>query len=482
MEEGDIGAFKGKLIRGVMALTARTFILQLISFVSTFILTVLLSPAIFGIYFVVSAVISFLSYFSDFGLAAALIQKKGEPTREELISVFTIQQILIGSICIIAFILSPYFGKYYGLNTDGILLLDALLISFFLSSLKTVPSVLLERKLKFELLVIPQILETSAFYIVAISLAFLGKGAVSFAWAAIIRGIVGLVAIYVVSPWQIGIGFSYSSVKHLLNFGIPFQANSLLALVKDDLMTLFLGKILPLYQIGYLGWAKKWAEAPLRLIMDNIIRVTFPAYARLQENREVLGKAIGKSFFFLGLFIFPISLLLILFINPMIYLIPKYMKWQPALIPFYLFTVSAVIAGFSSPLVNALNAIGRIKSTLILMVFWTILTWALIPVMTLRLGYTGVPIASFIISLTGLIPIFMIKKIIYLPVVKFLAKPVAATAIMSVPTYLILKTGLNWESTLAALIIGISLYAVIIWFWMKEEINPYLPRFLQTKS
>lgn len=481
MEETEISLFKGKLIRGVTALTARTFVLQLISFSATFILTILLSPSVFGVFFVVSAVISFLSYFSDFGLAAALIQKGNEPTRKELVSAFTLQQLLVGSVCVVSLILSPYFGKYYGLNGDGILLLQALLVSFFLSSLKTIPSVLLERRLKFELLVIPQILETFSFYLIAVLLALFGKGVISFAWAAIIRGIVGLIAIFVVSPWRIGIGFSYSSVKNLLNFGIPFQANSLLALVKDDLMTLFLGKILPLSQVGYLGWAKKWAEAPLRLIMDNIIRVTFPAYARLQRNKEILGKAIEKSFFFLGLFIFPASLLLVLFINPMISLIPKYMKWQPALIPFYLYTISAILAAFSSPLVNALNAIGKIKSTLTLMVFWTILTWILVPVFSLNLGFVGAAWGAFIISLTSVIPIFMMKKSVHFPVLKNLYKPFLSTLIMIVPAYFILKISLGWVTTIASLTIGITVYTLLIWFWMKEEISPYLPHFLKSR-
>lgn len=479
MEEAELGAFKGKLIRGVFALTTRTFILQLIALVSTFILTILLSPAVFGVFFVVSAVISFLSYFSDFGLAAALIQKKAEPTREELVSVFTLQQILIGSLCLFSYFLAPVFTHYYGLDADGIILLRALLFSFFLSSLKTIPSILLERKLKFDLLVIPQILETLAFYLVAILFAFWGFGIISFAWAAVIRGIVGLVAIYIVSPWPISIKLSFSSIRHLLNFGIPFQANSLLALAKDDLMTLFLGKILPLYQVGYLGWAKKWAEAPLRLIMDNIIRVTFPAYARLQDNKVLLGKAIGKSFFFLGLFVFPITALLILYINPMINLIPKYMKWQPALLPFYIYTVSAVMASFSSPLVNALNAIGKIKSTLMLMVFWTILTWISVPLLSFYYGYTGAAIAALIISVTAVIPIIMMRKIVYFPIADSIYKPILATLIMAVPLYFTLRINLNWQMVLISLVAGISFYSLLIFFWTKEELLPYLPKFLK---
>lgn len=481
MEDTDFIKIKGKIVSGVFALTTRTFILQIISFVSTFILTILLSPSVFGVFFIVTAVISFLSYFSDIGLAAALIQKKKDPSPKELASVFTIQQLLVGILVIIAFIFAPYFGNFYKLDSDGVLLLQALLISFFLSSLKTIPSVLLERKLEFSFLVIPQIAETASFYIVAIVLALLGLGIKSFAWAAIVRGVVGVISIYIISPWRISFNLSVEPIRELLTFGVPFQVNSLLALIKDDLMTIFLGKILPFAQVGYIGWAKKWAEVPLRLIMDSIIRVTFPAYSRLQENKEVLGKAIQKSFFFLGLFIFPVTTVLIFCIKPLVYIIPKYLKWEPALTPFYLFSLSSVFASFSSPLVNALNAIGRIKKTLLLMVFWTLLTWSLVPAFTFSFGYVGASLAAFVISFTGFIPIIMMRKYAYFPVVSPLYKPFLATTIMTLPLFVILKFWQSLEAVVISLFIGGFIYGSIVWFWMKEEIKPYLPKIIQGK-
>ena len=76
MEEVDIALVTKRSIKGIFALTSRTFVIQLVSFASNLLLTIFLSPAVFGVYFVVSAAIAFLSYFSDIGLAAALIQKK----------------------------------------------------------------------------------------------------------------------------------------------------------------------------------------------------------------------------------------------------------------------------------------------------------------------------------------------------------------------------------------------------------------------
>jgi O-antigen/teichoic acid export membrane protein len=322
--------------------------------------------------------------------------------------------------------------------------------------------------------VIPQLLETIAFYLTAIILAVFGGGIASFAWAAIVRGLVGLVAIYYIQPWKIGFGIDRVTARRLLSFGIPFQTNSVLALVKDDLMTLFLGTVLPFSQVGYIGWAKKWAEAPLRLIMDNIIRVAFPAYARLQHDKIVLGKAIEKSFFFLALFIFPITFLLVIFIQPLIQIIPKYSKWESAVFSFYFFAFSSLVASFSSPLVNALNAIGKIKTTLVLMVVWTVMTWVLIPVFIYLFGFHGVAMAAFIISFTGIIPIVLVKKIVYLPVVKALYKPLIATFIALLPVAMIVFVDRSLPVLAFALIASLLVYGFTVWFWMKKEILPFI--------
>lgn len=414
MDEINLEEVKKRAVKGVLALTSRTFFLQLISFLTTFLLTIFLSPSIFGVFFVVSAVISFLGYFSDIGLAAALIQKKETITDDDLKTTFTIQQALIGSIVILTLVFSQKIALFYGLDNAGLWLLRSLLVSFFLSSLKTIPSVLLERKLDFNRLIIPQIVETAFFSVVAVFLAVKGFGIASFSWAVLARGISGLIVIYFLSPWKIGFGFSLVVAKRLLSFGLPFQANSFLALVKDDLFTIFLGKVLPFAAIGYIGWAKKWAEFPLRLIMDNVIRVTFPAFSRLQNKPDYLKAALEKTILFLSLLILPMSLMMILMINPLVHLIPRYLKWEPALFSFYLFVLANLFSALSTPLTNVLNAIGKIKTTLKLMVMWTILTWLISPFLVFKMGFNGVALSAFLIAVsTVIIPIVAVKKYIH---------------------------------------------------------------------
>jgi len=471
MEEIDIAIITKRSIRGILALTSRTLTIQIISFISNFSLTIFLSPEIFGVFFVVSAAIAFLSYFSDVGLAAALIQKKEQITDLDLKTTFTIQQALVITIVVVALVLAKPVGVFYHLNENGILLFQALAISFFLSSLKTIPSIILERSLRFEKLVIPQIVETLVFSVLAVFFAIKGFGVTSFTMAVLGRGVAGLIAMYVVAPWRIKIGFSKESASKLLSFGVPFQANSFLALVKDDLLIAYLGKVLPLAQVGYIGFAQKWALTPLRLIMDNIIRITFPSFSRLQNEKQILSKALEKSIFVSTFFIFPSLVMLVLLSPYFINLIPKYTKWEPALLALGFFSLNAGLSSVSTPLTNALNAIGKIKITLYLMIFWTIATWILTPILINIFGFNGVAIASAIVSLSVVLVIAIVKRHIKFSIFRAIAYPLISTSFMGIVLYFLAPVIItNFQTLILMILISIMVYFFTSFVLAKKEI------------
>lgn len=470
MEELNIALITKRSIRGIFALVSRTFTVQLISFSANFLLTILLSPSAFGVFFVVSAAIAFLSYFSDIGLAAALIQKKESITEKDLQTTFTIQQILVVTVVLLTLIFSNHIGSFYNLDKEGVLLFQALAIAFFLSSLKTIPSIILERNLKFEKLVIPQIVETIFFSLTAVIFAIFGFGITSFTIAVLARGLSGLITIYIISPWGIRFGFYKESAKKLMSFGLPFQLNSFLALIKDDLLIVYLGKILPLSQIGYIGFAQKWAFTPLRLIMDNIIRITFPSFSRLQDDKNTLKKAVEKSIFAACFIIFPTLFGLAILSPYFVKLIPKYTKWEPALLSLSFFSINAAFSSISTPLTNALNAIGKIRLSLYLMIFWTIATWILTPLAVFNFGFNGASIASAIISSSMFFVVYLVKKYINFSLLA-LIYPLISSCIMGIVVYflsnLIVK---DFFSVFLVILSGAILYFGLMFILAKRLI------------
>lgn len=471
MAEIDLETIKKRSITGVVALTSRTFFLQVINFAAMFLLTIFLAPKVFGIFFVVTAVVNFLNYFSDIGLAAALIQKKEKLTEADLKTTFTIQQALVIFLVIIALLVSARLALFYNLSPAGLWLFRALIISFFLSSLKTIPSILLERKLDFNRLIIPQIGETILFNLVAVTLAWKGAGLTSFTWAVLVRGISGLVLIYLLSPWMPGLALNRASARKLLSFGVPFQANSLLALAKDDLLIVFLGKVLPFAQVGFIGWAQKWANMPLRFIMDSVIKVTFPAYARLQDNLLALRAGIEKALFAVCFFTFPGLAGLTLLASSLVEFLPRYLKWQPALLALYFFCFQALFASVSTILTNTLNATGRIKTTLKLMVLWTVLTWIFTPIFIYFWGFNGVAPAAALVATTVVLPIWLVKKIVDFTLWDNVGKPLLGASVMGLVLYLIDPFVVDSLVSIGLMILmGAIIYLVVMLFLAKEKI------------
>jgi len=461
--EVDLELVKKRSLVGVISLISRSFVTFGVSIAAQLALSIYLNPAAFGVFSLVSAIVNLFNYFSDIGLAAALIQKKEKVTEEDLRVTFSVQQCLVLFLLLLIFLFSFPARRWFGLNQSAIFLLYSLSFSFFLASLKSIPSVLLERNLRFNLLVIPQILETLVFNVLVIFLAWRGLGLTSFTWAVLARGVVGLVTMYIISPWKIGFSFSRPVISRLLKFGVPYQANTLIAAAKDDLMIIVLGKIIGSDGLGYLTWAKKWPTMPNQFLMDNVSKVVFPAFSRMQEGKENLQRAVEKSLFFLTFLTFPALVGFSVLAPVLIRSIPRLMKWEPAIFALYLYSFNSAWATVSSSMTNLLNAIGKIKKTFKLMIMWLVLTWVLMPLMGIKFGYNGVAIATAIIAFSSIFAILMARKEVNFSLKNSVGKPLVSSAVMGLALFF-------FRPPIASLTLGIVsrvAFGILVYFFFS---------------
>lgn len=454
---------KKRVVSGAAILTIRTIFIQAVAFLANALLTYFLAPAQYGVFFLVSAVINLLSYFSDIGFAAALIQKKESLTQKDLRTIFTAQQVLIIIILVVIFTLSPYISRFYNFDQSAVYLLWALAFSLFTSSLKTIPSVLMERKLEFNKLVIPQIAETIVFNVSVVILAWQGFGVNSFTFAVIIRSIVGLISTYIIQPWLPAIAFSKESFVSIVKFGIPYQMNVFLAMIKDDGMTLFLGGVIGSSGIGLLGWAQKWAYAPLRFFMDQVIKVTFPAFSRLQDNKNDLSDMVSKSIFFVCLLVFPSLIMLVMLAPSLVEIIPKYNKWSPALFAISILSITSALAAITTPLTNTLNAIGKITVTSKLMVMWTVLTWIFVPILASVYGVNGAALGFTLVGLSSFVALYLVSRYVQINYIKSVGKPFLAAIVMGSAVFIIRTLfPISLQQVILMIATGLVSYTLVI--------------------
>jgi O-antigen/teichoic acid export membrane protein len=479
MEQIDIEEIKQKTTKNVLFLSLRNIGIQAISTVGFFILTILLGTGEVGLFAIVAESVGILGYFSDVGLAAALIQKKGKVGKSELQTTFVIQQILVFLALLTIGVLYSRISAVKNYGSKEFWIFVSLCFSFLVASLKTIPSVLLERNLNFKLISTIDIIENTSFYLFAVIFAFLGYGAYSYAIATFIRSILGLVIIYKFSPWPIGYSFSFDAVKSLFRYGIPYQLNSFIAVAKDRLSNLLVAGIIGRDSFGILSWAQKGPRIPLSF-MDAIMKVTFPTFSRLQDHKEILKKSLEKSIYFIALFVFPVTAGIALISPDIINIIPKYTKWAPAILPLYFYAANTAIASVTTPLTNAFNAIGKIGLTTKFMIMWTILTWIFYPLLSLKFGFVGTAIATLIVGSSSIIVWFYAHKVFTVNILKIIFHPLLATSLMIFAILLFQLLPLNALVLLIGKVtVGAFMYCAynlvfsreeVKWFWQQLKI------------
>ncbi len=479
MSESDL---KKQAFKGVFTLTFRRLILKIIDTVGIIFLARLLSQDAFGIFGIVSFVVfTFLSFFSDIGFGAALIQKEAELSEEDTQTVFTVQQILVTLLLILAWVLSPKITNFYGLGPQGMWLIRILSLSLFLTSFKTIPSIILERKLKFEILIVPEIVETVIYNSLAVYLAIKGYGVWSLVYAILARTLSGAILLNILSPWRIGWKLSSKSARELINFGVPYQLNSVLALIKDNVTPTLIAFWHGPAAVAFVNLAQNIATRPMEII-SIVSRVSFPAYSRIQNDPIRLARWIEKSVRLMSVIYFPaIAGLLVTAPGILRYLYADAQdKWLPALPTLLLFLAGAFPIIITTTYTNALYALGKPKVVLALMLLYTILTWGLGAPLIYKYGFVGIAIAGIIITyLTLPLVVRELNKVVKVRSWESISKPLFASLMMAVVTFVTDKLiTVNLPTLLLTICIGIATYGILIYAldrqYLKEEVTSWL--------
>lgn len=457
LDDETVQQIKQKSVSGAISYFARTMFLNGIGLVTSLILSAIFIAEDFAVYGYVLQFIGLLVFFSDVGLAASLIQKKTTPTRQDYQTAFTVQQGLSWLIVLACVGIAASGVVQRTVGEPGVWILLALGFSFPLASFKTISSIMLERELSFGKLVLPQIVEQLIFNGLLIGLALSGMGVMAYAYAILARSIIGTLVMFWIRPWPVGLSLNRESLRTLLSYGVKFQLNDFLARIKDNLFFLILPRFMSTAQYGYISWSKQWSMYPYNLTVGNVMAITFPTFSRLQHDTHLLKRAIEKSLFFITLLIFPLLIGMSVFIWPLTQVVSQYTKWQPAVMSFILFTMSIGWSALSSPATNALNAIGQVGATLKLMIMWTVLTWVVTPICLHFFGFNGVGIASILISVTSLVPIFMLNRVVNIEVWDQIWRQLLAAGVMAAVGVLGVQ---YWTSGMLQLLLGMGLCSV----------------------
>ncbi len=296
------------------------------------------------------------AFLGDVGLGGALIRQDKEPTADETFTVFWAQQALTAVLVVSVIAASPWLVHAYHLSHPAALLLSAMAAGLLLNSLRLIPMMALERSLRYPAIARCELIENVVQTVGTIALAYLGCGAWALAGGGLLRGAVGLVCIWLASPWRPSGTFRFSIVRRLAKFGIPFQLNALAPAVLGGWMPLVVSRVLGVAAVGLVGWAVNVASVPMML---NIVlnRVAFPAYSRLQSDPEALAGYLRAS-------VRRLNALLCLVVPVFVIVCPAAIplvfghRWTAAIVLVQWFSLEIILLSINSLLCATQNATG----------------------------------------------------------------------------------------------------------------------------
>jgi PST family polysaccharide transporter len=426
----DPSILSGRASRGVLLLLVRYGVVQVVGLAANIALSRLLSPASFGIYAITLAILVLFSWISDFGLGAALLQRREAMTRSALGTVFLVQQGVLSILVAGVFLAAGPLASAYHLGPGGDWFVRAMALGGLLSSLKTVPNVVMERQLLYGRLTVVETVEVILFQLTAVVLATAGLGTWSFMAAVLVSKAAGLVLTLRLAHWRPSVAMDRTALSALFAFALPFQAIWLSNLARDYMIPLMGGLLVSTTEVGYLNWALALTAVPAQMA-QVVGRVAFPSFARLQGDRVQLARAVEQSMRALFLIAVPAELALIA-LGP--WLIPYVFssKWMPALVPLVLLGLSWATASITSPLFSALNAVGEVRSTMVVGVLWTLTTIALAWALAIPFGYVGIAVAFLAVKLAAsLALIVLVRRALPVRLWELLQLPVAVATGMA---------------------------------------------------
>lgn len=275
-------ALRGSAVRGTALLVARSLALQGLAFGATLILARLLTPAEYGAFAVAVIVQQAGRGLVEVGLPAGLIQQREPPppAQQHAVTGFTVAlaSVVSATAAIVAWVALPALG----IESEVAELTAITCLSLPLLSLQVIPSVLLERDLRFGRILAIEASGAVAFYSFALAMAAAGHGAFSLAGAVPVSALVALAVATAVRPWDRGISLDLSPIRHLASFGGQTGAAYLTGILRDLGLVGILAAIGGQALAGFYDMARRLLGLPTA-IMYALLRVAFPTLSRTPE-------------------------------------------------------------------------------------------------------------------------------------------------------------------------------------------------------
>ncbi|EPK6501063.1 MOP flippase family protein [Klebsiella aerogenes] len=279
-----------------------------ISFLQITLLARIIEPHQFGLLTISMLVIMIADTISDFGISNSIIQRKNI-SEVELSTLYWINVIIGLLVFFLVFVLSGLISDL--LNQPEIKpLVQLLAFAFIIIPHGQQFRALLQKELEFSKI---GLIETSSILIgfaITMCSALYYPFAITAIWGYLCMSICKTLMFAVVGRkiYKPILRFNYKSVSSNIKFGAYLTADALVNQLNSNIATVILSRSLGAVIAGGYNLAYNVAVLPPSRLNPILTRVLFPAFSKIQDDKEKLRTNFYKLLSFVGLINFPVLL------------------------------------------------------------------------------------------------------------------------------------------------------------------------------
>ena len=473
-------SIKQEAISGVKWTSLLTVISTTIQVLRTLILARLLNPEDFGLMGMVMVVTGFAQIYSDMGISAAIIHRQ-DSTNDHLSSLYWLN-IFSGFITFgLVWFSIPLVVKFFG-EPRLLPLIQILALIFVITPLGAQFQILLQKELRFNMVVRREIMGGFIGFVVAVVLASNGFGVWSLVW-----GLIAEVSVKAILYMSIGLSqyrpsfhFKRHDLRDYIGFGLYQIGERTVNFLSQRLDQILIGYLLGANTLGFYNVAFNLTTLPIERINPIVTTVAFPVFSKIQNDNIKLRSNYIKVINLLTTINAP--LLIGLCVTAPLF-VPLFFgeKWYQSVIFVQILSFVALCRSIGNPIGSLQLAKGRadlgFKWNVILLFF---------SLPTIYIGGTlgnakGVAYSLLILQVCLYVPsyLYLVRPLIGRCAKEYassILKPITLAAFMGLmilPIPYIFKAFSNLILLIMQIGIGCLLYIFILWLKDKNVINEF---------
>lgn len=329
---------------------------QAINFIVLIILARVLMPADFGIIAMLQVFISIGMVLLDGGMASSLIRTTNV-TNKDYSTVFYLNMIFSVFIYLVLYFTSPLIAAFFNqpLLTNIVRVYG---IIFILQALVSVQNTKLTKEMNFKLQLYMQLPATITGAVAGIWFANNGYGAWSLVYMNLIRTTIFMAQHWIFTDWKPVFIIDKELLRKHFSFGYKLTIIGIINTIYNNIYDIIIGKMFTPFMLGLYNQANTLSIFPVQLISGAVDKVTYPAFAQIQNENEKLKIVYRKVMQQIVFWISPLMMLLIITATPLFKLVLTD-KWLPAVPYFQILCIYAIMYPLQVYNINILNVKGR---------------------------------------------------------------------------------------------------------------------------